>query len=177
MKILLFSLKRTLRTPLYFLFLLAVALLPPLFYHMARTTDYLPAGYAAEDPSDPASAQVIAYLKDAGFLAFPSEEELTEAVVRGRVDAGVIIPAGLTDLLRAGHFRKIIRFFATPTSSFPDLWREHACTALFAVYAPYLSAELLKDAGFSEEEVLDAYDGLMSKASCSPSALPPGEAA
>ncbi len=163
MKILLFSLKRTLRTPLYLLFLLAVALLPPLFYHLGRTTDYPPAGYVAEDPSDPASAQVAAYLEEAGFLVFSSEEALTEAVVKGELDAGVVIPAGLTDLLRAGSFRKIIRFFSTPTSSFPDLWREHACTAIFAVYAPYMSADLLEETGITEEEVLDTYDELMAE--------------
>ncbi len=163
MKILLFSLKRTLRTPLYFLFLLAVTLLPPLFYHLGRTTDYPPAGYYAEEASDPASAQVIAYLEEAGFLAYPSEEALTEAVARNEVDAGVTIPAGLTEILQTNRYQKILRFLTSPTSAFPDLWREHACTAVFAVYAPYMSADLLKDAGITEEEMLDCYQTLMAQ--------------
>lgn len=45
MKLLLFSLKKTLRTPLYWIFVLGILLLPPFFYHVGRHTAAPPSAY------------------------------------------------------------------------------------------------------------------------------------
>ena len=91
MKLLLFSLKKTLRTPLYWIFLAGILLLPPLFYHVGRATAAPPAAYHLEDPQDPDSALIGTYLDRAGFTAYASEEELRRDVSLGLTEGGVLV--------------------------------------------------------------------------------------
>ncbi|MBR6704661.1 MAG: hypothetical protein IKI82_04455 [Lachnospiraceae bacterium] len=157
MKILLFALKKTVRTPVYWIFLAAVLLLPPFFYSLGRQTKTPPAGCYLESADDAEAAQVAAYLEESGFLPYASREELRADVENGTLDAGVEIPADLSERLKQGRFEECLTFVVSPTSSFPDLWKEHAVSALFAVCAPYISAAILEEAGIPQEKMFEAY--------------------
>ena len=162
-RILLFAVKRTLKMPLFWIFLAAIIFLPPLMYSLGRHVDYPPAAYVVADTDDSASLALASYLKKAGFTAFETEESMAEAVARGQADAGVYIPADVSTALQEGTYRSLLRFYISPTTAFADLWREHAITALFSIYAPYISADLLEDLGIPEEEMLATYQALMQK--------------
>ncbi len=161
MKLLLFSLKKTLRTPLYWIFLAGILLLPPLFYHVGRATAAPPAAYHLEDPQDPDSALIGTYLDRAGFTAYASEEELRRDVSLGLTEGGVLVPADLTARLTRGEFKDSLTFLISATSLLPDLWQNHVAASLLAVYAPYISARYLEEGGITLEEMKDAYQHMM----------------
>ena len=161
MKLLLFSLKKTLRTPLYWIFLAAILLLPPFFYHVGRHTAPPPSAYYLEDERDPDSALVASYLKKAGFVAASSEEALRRDVSLGLLEGGVLIPADLTDRLTRGEFKGSLRFIVSATALLPDLWQNHTAAALLAVYAPYISAKYLEEGGITLDEMKEAYQRMM----------------
>ena len=81
---------------------------------------------------------------------------VTEAVENGTLDAGVEIPADLSERLKQGRFEECLTFVVSPTSSFPDLWKEHAVSALFAVSAPYISEGLKSTCSFFASPVQKA---------------------
>ena len=157
MKILLFSLKKMLKMPVYWIFFAAVLLLPPFFFRLGRETKTPPAGYWLEDGADIEAKRVADYLDGSGFLPYESAEALTADVETGELDAGIGIPADLGAQLAAGDFEKCLIFYCSPTSSFPDLWKEHAVSALYAVCAPYISATILEEAGIPRETLFEAY--------------------
>ena len=161
MKLLLFSLKKTLKTPLYWIFLLGVLLLPVLFYHVGRQVTAPPAAYYLANPQDADSALVAGHLKDAGFLAYDSEEALRRDIELGKLEGGVIIPGDLTDRLRRGDYEGSLLFIASSTALLPDLWQNHTAAALLAVYSPYISARILEEEGITEEEMKAAYSEMM----------------
>lgn len=162
MKLLLFSLKKTLRTPIYWIFLLGLLLLPPLFYQVGRQTTPPPAAYFLADAADPDGALLAGHLADAGFLAYPSEESLRRDISLGRLEGGVVIPADLTARLSRGEYKKSLCFITSSTALLPDLWQNHTAAALLAVYSPYISADILKEADISEAEMKAAYQEMMT---------------
>ncbi|MBP3728654.1 MAG: hypothetical protein J6H18_00110, partial [Lachnospiraceae bacterium] len=161
MKLLWFALKKTWRTPLYWVFLLLILLLPPLFYQVGRQTAPPPSAYFAENEKDPDSARIASYLREAGFLAYPSEERLRRDIESGQLEGGVLIPGDLTQRLSRGDFRDSLRFITSSTALLPDLWQNHTVAALFAVYSPYISAQILKEEQIPEEEVLQVYQDMI----------------
>ncbi|MBO4839357.1 MAG: hypothetical protein J5493_08335 [Lachnospiraceae bacterium] len=161
MKLLFFSLKKTLRTPLYWIFVLGILLLPPFFYHVGRHTAAPPSAYYMENPQDPDSALVAGYLDRAGFVSYPSEEALRRDVERGELEGGVLIPDDLTDRLTRGDYKGSLYFLISATSLLPDLWQNHTSAALLAVYAPYISARYLEEGGITLEEMKEAYQEMI----------------
>lgn len=157
MKILLFALKKTLKTPIYWIFFAAALLLPPLFFALGRQAAVPPAGFVLEGERDREASRIAAYLKDSGFLSYPDRRSLEEDVAAGELDAGIVIPEGITGRLEKGQFEKCLIYISAPTSAFPDLWKEHAVSALYAVCAPYISAAILEEAGIPRETLFDAY--------------------
>ena len=157
MKIFLFSLKKTIKTPVFGIFFFLILLLPPLFFALGRQTKTPPAGCYLEEAADLEARRVAAYLEGSGFLIYPSAEALQTDVADGTLDAGVQIPADLGGRLSRGEYERCLIFCVSPTSSFPDLWKEHAVSALFAVCAPYISAAILEEAGIPRETLFEAY--------------------
>ena len=162
MKLLLFSLKKTLRTPIYWIFLLGLLLLPPLFYQVGRQTAPPPAAYFLADAADPDGVLLAGHLADAGFLSYPSEESLRRDISLGRLEGGVVIPADLTARLSRGEYKESLCFITSSTALLPDLWQNHTAAALLAVYSPYISADILKEADISEAEMKAAYQEMMT---------------
>ncbi|MBO4872766.1 MAG: hypothetical protein J5496_05085 [Lachnospiraceae bacterium] len=161
MKILLFALKKTGKTPVYWIFFAAVLLMPPLFFAAGKQTAVPPAGCVLEDKSDPEAVRIASYLEGSGFLICQDREQLSQDVAAGVLDAGIVIPEGLQAQLERGQFENCLIFVSSPTSAFPDLWKEHAMSALFAVCAPYISAEILEEAGVPRETLFEAYRAYM----------------
>ena len=165
MKLFAFTLKRAFTSPLFLCLMLASALLPVLFSRVSGQIQALPAAYVCEGTPDTDAARLCAYLKDSGFIQLESADTLYAAVARGSYDAGVVIPAGLSEKLSAGKYQGALTFIKAPTTMLGDLWQEHAASALFAVYAPYITEASFPEGTFTREEVFDAYWGMMEEGS------------
>ena len=165
MKLFAFTLKRAFTSPLFLCLLLASALLPVLFSRVSGQIEPLPAAYVCEGTPDADAARLCAYLKDSGFVQLESEDALYAAVERGACDAGIAIPAGLSEKLSAGEYQGVLSFIKSPTTMLGDLWQEHAASALFAVYAPYITEASFPEGTFTRGEVFDAYWGMMEEGS------------
>ncbi len=156
MNFLRFALKRAV-SPVFLCLLLLTALLPPLAGAAGTTVRIPPAGCCFEDPADPDAQRLSAYLEKEGFIVCSDEAELRNAVDYGLLDAGVIIPAGLSEKLASFPENELLTFISSPSSLLPALWQGHAAAALFAVYAPYLTEDALSGSGLSREEIFRAY--------------------
>ena len=163
MKLFAFTLKRAFTSPLFLCLLLASALLPVLFSRVSEQIEPLPAAYVCEGTPDADAARLCAYLKDSGFVQLESEDALYAAVERGACDAGIAIPAGLSEKLSAGEYQGVLRFIKSPTTLLGDLWQEHAASALFAVYAPYITEASFPEGTFTREEVFEEYYRMMDE--------------
>ncbi len=163
MKILLFAFKKTVKTPVYWIFAAAILLVPALFFALGRQTKTPPAGYYVENGADKEADRTANYLRESGFLPYDQRESLQEDVATGVLDAGVVIPADLGTRLAEGAYQKSLTFISAPTSAYPDLWKEHAVSALYAVCAPYISAAILEEAGIPRERLFEAYWTRMDK--------------
>lgn len=159
-----FAFKKALRSPVYLLFLLAILLLPPIFFALGRESGMPGAGYVLEGGSDRDGARLADYLLEAGFQPYTDRDELYQAVSSGSIDAGIVIPDNLSALLKAGRFENALECILAEDAAFPDLWKEEAASALFAVYAPYISVNILEEEGIDPETVLAEYWARMDAA-------------
>ena len=157
MKLILFAAKRILTSPVFLLLLIGIALLPVFFGQAGKTISPQPAGFVCEGQPDKDAARVCTALLDSGFVRLESEEKLRDEVSNGRLDAGVVVPADLTDRLAKGAVQNALSFIKSPTTLLGDLWQEHAAAALFSVYAPYITASSFAGSEVTAEEVFEEY--------------------
>ena len=157
MKFIAFHLKKAFRSPVLWVFLLALLILPGAFYHLGEESTPRPAAFYAEDPSDENVARMSAYLQDAGFLPYDDPQQMREDVENESLDAALLIPKDLTTRLQTGDCQEILVFYQNTGSLYPDLWRGHAITALFSVYAPYISSDILEQEGLLPEDMHTSY--------------------
>jgi len=158
----LFSLKRAALSLSFVLILMTLIALPPLFASFADSIKPVPAGFVCNDPADGAAQKVREHLVHFGFVEYDSADELYGEVAAGRLDCGVVIPAGASDRLSSGDLEGLLLFIDSPTALRSDLWREAAAAALYAVYAPYITVDALSGSGISPDEVHAVYDDLIS---------------
>ncbi len=163
MKSVFFALKKSLRAPVYLLFLLLILTVPPLFYALGRESSMPRGGFAIEDNQDPEAARMGAFLREADLVEMPDRDSLYEAVARGEIDAGTVIPGDLSLRLARGEYQACLEFISAPDSAFPDLWKEEAVSALLAVYTPYIAASLLEAEGVDPALVFEDYWARMDK--------------
>lgn len=152
-----FAVKRLFVTPWFTLFWILILLVPVLAQRAAAEVAVPSPGYAIEGNADGDAVQMADYLEKAGFLRFDSQEALRQAVSEGRIDAGAVIPGNISSILQKGAVKESLVLIKSPNSFLPDLWQEHAVSALFGVYAPYIMADALDGSGLSEEEIFAAY--------------------
>ena len=158
---LLFALKHALKTPLFILFLLMILLLPPVFYGIGAQEGSPRAAYGLEDTADPDAGKMAGHLKKAGMIPYTDLEQMRQDVAAGRLDAALLIPAGISSRLEKNDIAGILTLYTNPAALLPDLWQNHSAAALFAVYAPYISSSILKEGGVTQEEMMNAYDSAM----------------
>ncbi len=152
-----FAVKRLFVTPWFTLFWILILLIPVMAQRAAADVAVPAPGYAVEGSADEDAARMAAYLEEAGFQRFASEEALLDAVDKGKADAGVVIPGNISSKLQEKDVKNCLSFIKSPNSFLPDLWQEHVSAALFGVYAPYVMADALDGAELSEEEIFAAY--------------------
>lgn len=82
-----------------------------------------------------------------GFLPYETEADLRHAIRRGEVAMGMVLPDDFTDRLAHGKSSGLILFLESPTAVLQPLYRYRVAAYLMEVYAPYLTSDLLADAG------------------------------
>ncbi len=162
MKTLDFSLKRALTAPILLLYLLLL-LLTPLAYSFGKELDPLPFGCCVVGEADSSALRLQTLLTETGFTVAASEEALREQVAARTLDAGILIPGGLRELLENDELSAVLGLITAPASLQPDLAQEQAAAALFTLYAPYITANSLSAAGIPEAEVLKAFDARLKE--------------
>ena len=110
--------------------------------------------------SDPLAAKIADRLSADGFVAYADANALRTGIRRGEVSMGLILPDNLTDRLARGRVSKLIRFLEAPDAVLQSLYRYRAAAYVLEAYAPYLTRDLLQDAGVdcSLEEMQAAID-------------------
>lgn len=158
MKTALFMLKRTLRRwPVFLLLLLA----PVFAVQLSGAQETPPAGlYMPEN--DPVSARVAEHLLDNGFVLCDDPETMGERVRIGELDCGAVFPEGFADRVADGELEGCIRFYVSPTSYTPELYKSHVTAAVYREYAPYISAEAFSGTEVSEADVVAEYEAMFA---------------
>lgn len=137
----------------------------------------LPPAALFDADQSPASAAVADLLAEDGFLRCPDEQSLRDGVRRGLYDCGLILPAGFGEALREGTLGESLVLVTSPVSLVPDLYRNQAAAAVFAVRAPYITADALSHTDITEAEVLAEYSRLAARGSLFTFSLTDGETA
>lgn len=152
-----FAVKRLFVTPWFALFWVLILLVPVMAQRAAAEVAVPAPGYTVEGQADEDAARIAAYLEEAGFVRFASQDELRQAVDSGKADAGVVIPGNISSKLRNSAIESSLILIKSPNSFLPDLWQEHVSAAIFGVYAPYIMADALDGSDLSEEEIFSAF--------------------
>jgi hypothetical protein len=160
-----FTLKKTLRSVLTWVFCLLLAALLPAAFAVGREASRLPAGCTVTGEADEEAAMMRALLEEDGFLPFGSEEELRSALAAGVIEAGAVIPGDLGKRLKTGEREEAVTFIEAGGSLFGMLWRSHAAAALMEEAAPYIALEALDGSGVTQEELKTAYRAMLAEGS------------
>lgn len=112
--------------------------------------------------NDPIAKELGDRLTADGLIAYANEAALRAAVARGEVAMGAVLPDDLTVRLEKGSTTGMIAFIESPTAMLHPLYRYRIAAYLLEAYTPYLTSELLADAGVarSPDEMrveIDAY--------------------
>lgn len=161
MRSFLFALKHLLRNAVFPVFLALTIALPALAGLAASRALLPPAAVFAEDPDDFDTARLVKCLSEAGFRVTESRQALEYGVSMEQYDAGIVIPSDFSERLKANDVEGIFTMVTSQSTSLEPLWREHAGAALFSVYAPYLTGEILEELDLSGEAFFTEYYALM----------------
>lgn len=111
-----------------------------------RTDDGIPAcGIVCGD--DPLANALCDKLVADGFFLYATESDLRHAITRGEVAMGMVLKNGFTDRLAHGKTNGLILFLESPAAVLQPLFRYRAAAYLMELYAPFLTSDLLRDAG------------------------------
>ena len=114
--------------------------------------------------TDAAAAALGDALIGDGLIPYASEAALRDAMARGEISMGVVLPGDLSARLAAGDTRGVLRFLDTPNTVFAPLWRLRIAARLIEMYAPTLISSKLADAGAlrTPEEMREAIDAYLA---------------
>lgn len=118
----------------------------------------------AQEGADAAAAALGDALIDDGLIPYASEAALRDAMARGEISMGVVLPGDLSVRLAAKDTRGILLFLDTPNTVFAPLWRLRIAARLIEMYAPTLTSSALADAGAlrTPEEMREAIDAYLA---------------
>lgn len=155
MRILIFTVKRVLRSRAFVLMLavytaaIFAASLP------GAAGNAPPAGVYCAD-SGAVAGRITDYLTENGFLLCDSEESLRVQVEQGTLDCGIVLPDGLSRRIETGDTEGCVTVISGPLSLMPQLYQSHAAAALYRECAPYIAARQLKE--LPGDELLYEYE-------------------
>lgn len=154
------------RSNIFFVFIFPIALI--LLIGAQFGGDFAPGVGVFQADDDPLADAITEEIRSEDSLAvtgFESSDELTEAVERGTVQAGVAIPAGVSGLAEAGT-QVEVEFLARPDGAGPQL-QSIVSAAVARVMTPVAAAQ------FGAEKTESSFDEALTLAR-SQTALAPG---
>lgn len=154
------------RSNIFFVFIFPIALI--LLIGAQFGGDFAPAVGVFQADDDPLADAITEEIQSEDSLAvtgFESSDELTEAVERGTVQAGVAIPAGVSGLAEAGT-QVEVEFLARPDGAGPQL-QSIVSAAVARVMTPVAAAQ------FGAEKTESSFDEALTVAR-SQTAMAPG---
>lgn len=161
MHLITFSLKRTLRRPVFLLLLILCAVSIWLTSLETAVGTYPPAG-VVNLSSAPQAQRVVAHLTDNGFVLYEDEALMRTHIENGRLDCGAILPADLSQRLERLDTDGFVHLIVSPASYTPELYQNHLAAAIFREYAPYLTAPLFDSTDVTPDEVRAEYETMFS---------------
>lgn len=154
------------RSNIFFVFIFPIALI--LLIGAQFGGDFAPGVGVFQADDDPLADAITEEIQSENSLAvtgFESSDELTEAVERGTVQAGVAIPAGVSGLAEAGT-QVEVEFLARPDGAGPQL-QSIVSAAVARVMTPVAAAQ------FGAEKTESSFDEALTVAR-SQTAMAPG---
>ena len=154
------------RSNIFFVFIFPIALI--LLIGAQFGGDFAPGVGVFQADDDPLADAITEEIQSEDSLAvtvFESSDELTEAVERGTVQAGVAIPAGVSGLAEAGT-QVEVEFLARPDGAGPQL-QSIVSAAVARVMTPVAAAQ------FGAEKTESSFDEALTVAR-SQTAMAPG---
>jgi len=149
------SVKRAFRSG-FGLMLLFLVILITAAPGLGRNETLPPAGVCISDKGV-ISERISKHLSELGFELCQSEEIMRKRISSGEYDCGAVIPEGFGEKLASGMLDEAVLFITSPTSFAPDVYQNQLSAAIFAEYAPYITAEALSGMEITAEEALEAY--------------------
>ena len=151
-------LKRACRRLLVFLLLLVV---PMLAVRVSTAETPPPAGFYLPEET-PSAERIREYLQDNGFVSRDDPESLLEQVRLGELDSGVVFPKDFSQRLSQGQLEESIKFFSSPSSFSPELYKSHVAAIVFREYVPYICASAFAETELTQEAVLEKYEAMFA---------------
>jgi ABC-2 type transport system permease protein len=145
------------RSNIFFVFIFPIALI--LLIGAQFGGDFAPGVGVFQADDDPLATAITDEISSEDSLAvtvYESDEELTTAVERGAIQAGVLIPAGASDLAGAGD-QVEVEYLARPDGAGPQL-QSIISSAVARVMAPVAAAQ------FGAEEAGAPFDDALTVA-------------
>lgn len=92
------------------------------------------------------------------FRIYESENAMKDAVASGDIDAGYMLPDGISSRIISGDSRGCVTVFTTPATSFQAVTAESVYAALLRAYAPAMSVHMLESRYLSGSQTVDTGD-------------------
>lgn len=146
--------KRALRHLVLFLLLL----IAPILVTQISGMEAMPTAGFYMPQQDDISERIAERLLDNGFVSCSDPEELQHQVLTGELDCGAVFPEDFTQRIGKEDLEGSIRFYASPSSYTPELFRNHVAVAVYKEYVPYILMNAFVDTEVTDEMVLDEYD-------------------
>lgn len=145
------------------LILALTVVLPLLSVRLAGAAKALPVGYFICGGDNADVTRLCKVFDEYGFEKCAAADDLRTGVEKGRYSMGIEVPDDFSSRLSSGETEGILTLFASQASALEVLQRTEITSALFEVYAPYITLGSLEESGFdfSKDTVLDHYYDMM----------------
>jgi len=74
-----------------------------------------------------------------------------------------VINDGFEQRVKDGDTDELVLFLTTPSTYISMIYQNHVLAAIYKEYAPYITASLIDDDHFSDEEVIERYSDMISE--------------
>lgn len=148
------ALKRTLRNPLFLVMLAFLCFCVLFFGSIEKEVQSAPVGVTRLD-DDPAAVQLMENMEADGFIVYPDEESLCQAIRQEEIGIGITVRDNLTERMEAGDSEGVMALYCMPTASFVKVTRLRVSAHFAQIYAPYIVAEMMEqiDVELTAEQV------------------------
>ena len=137
------ALKRTVKNPLFLTMLAFLCFCVLFFGSIEKDVEGAPIGVTRRD-DDPAAVQLVQNMEADGFVVYPDEESLCQAIRREEISIGIAVKQNLTRRMDAGEMESALILYCMPTASFTRVTGLRVSAHLGRVYTPYIVEELME---------------------------------